>query len=321
MIVRALDRGVPEEKLAHALDVDVKVIRQRRHLLAGISLDVAELLKDKPVGHHAFQKLRKMKPIRQLEVAELMVSVNNYAYQLRQGVSAGDRPSLSISTAPERAEARRRASQPNKWRVSSGKWRPSRKTTRSWRLRTATTCWCSSWRLDFWSACWAKPEIERFPPPATRNSWRRSAPSYRATSCTRPDGRRLGRGRRPCTRAPGPFKRRDRRRSRRVRRIKDGGGNGGEPAHSLAGPITTRSAARRRLMAARKTRRAGQSRNRPRRAYRPLRCQGWGWSVRDRLARWGTRARSRPRRIGLRPSRCRDEARAKAIWRTVGQGC
>ena len=46
MIVRALDRGVPEEKLARALNVDVKVIRQRRHLLAGISADVAELLKD-----------------------------------------------------------------------------------------------------------------------------------------------------------------------------------------------------------------------------------------------------------------------------------
>ncbi len=76
MIVRALDRGVSEEKLARALNVDVKVIRQRRHLLAGITADVAELLKDKPVGHHAFQKLRKMKPIRQLEAAELMVSAN-----------------------------------------------------------------------------------------------------------------------------------------------------------------------------------------------------------------------------------------------------
>jgi len=80
MIVRALERGVSEEKLARALSVDVKVIRQRRHLLCGISSEVAELLKDRPVGHHAFQKLRKMKPIRQLEVAELMVSANNYTF-------------------------------------------------------------------------------------------------------------------------------------------------------------------------------------------------------------------------------------------------
>lgn len=78
MIVRALERGVSEEKLARALNVDTKVIRQRRHLLNGISQDVAELLKDKPVGHVAFQKLRKMKPIRQLEVAELMIAANNF---------------------------------------------------------------------------------------------------------------------------------------------------------------------------------------------------------------------------------------------------
>ncbi len=35
MIVRALERGVPEEKLAREFNVDVKVIGQRRHLLAG----------------------------------------------------------------------------------------------------------------------------------------------------------------------------------------------------------------------------------------------------------------------------------------------
>jgi hypothetical protein len=80
MIVRALERGVSEEKLARALNVDVKVIQQRRHLLSGISSEVAELLKDRPIGHYTFQKLRKMKPIRQLEVAELMVSANNYTF-------------------------------------------------------------------------------------------------------------------------------------------------------------------------------------------------------------------------------------------------
>lgn len=92
MIVRALDRGVPEEKLARALNVDVKVIRQRRHLLAGICPDVAELLKDKPVGHHAFQKLRKMKPIRQLDVAELMVWANNYTVSYAKALLATSKP-------------------------------------------------------------------------------------------------------------------------------------------------------------------------------------------------------------------------------------
>lgn len=92
MIVRALERGVSEGKLARALNVDVKVIRQRRHLLSGISQDVAELLKDKPVGHNAFQKLRKMKPIRQLEVAELMVSANNYTSSYAKALLATSKP-------------------------------------------------------------------------------------------------------------------------------------------------------------------------------------------------------------------------------------
>jgi len=92
MIVRALERGVSEEKLARALNVDVKVIRARRHLLSGISQDVAELLKDKPVGHNAFQKLRKMKPIRQLEVAELMVSANNYTSSYAKALLATSKP-------------------------------------------------------------------------------------------------------------------------------------------------------------------------------------------------------------------------------------
>ena len=92
MIVRAIERGVSEERLARALNVDVKVIRQRRNLLAGISPEVAELLKDKPVGHHAFQKLRKMRPLRQLEVAELMVSANNYSANYAKALLATTKP-------------------------------------------------------------------------------------------------------------------------------------------------------------------------------------------------------------------------------------
>jgi RepB plasmid partitioning protein/ParB-like nuclease domain len=108
MIVRALERGVPEEKLARALSVDVKVIRQRRHLLCGISSEVAELLKDRPVGHHAFQKLRKMKPIRQLEVAELMVSLLVAWHGALLGRLTHDGFEWRWKSAPQRTAARSR---------------------------------------------------------------------------------------------------------------------------------------------------------------------------------------------------------------------
>jgi hypothetical protein len=92
MIVRALERGVREKKLARA-QCRREIIRQRRHLLSGISTDVAELLKDKPVGHYAFRKLRKIKPIRQLEIAELMVSANNYTINYANARLATTKPS------------------------------------------------------------------------------------------------------------------------------------------------------------------------------------------------------------------------------------
>lgn len=92
MIVRAIERGVSEAKLARALDVDIASIRVRRHMLNGIHDDVAELLKDKPVGIHAFQKLKKMKAMRQLEVAELMISANNYSANYARALLVTTKP-------------------------------------------------------------------------------------------------------------------------------------------------------------------------------------------------------------------------------------
>lgn len=78
MILKAVDRGVSEERLAKALNVDVSSIRKKRHLLEGICPEAAELLKDKHIGLNAFTELRKMTPMRQIEAAEVMVAMNRY---------------------------------------------------------------------------------------------------------------------------------------------------------------------------------------------------------------------------------------------------
>lgn len=91
MIVRALERGVSEEKLARALKVDVKGIKRRRNLLDGVTPEVVELLKDRAVNPVAFDVLRKMKPMRQVEVAELMVSVGNFTSAYAQALLAATR--------------------------------------------------------------------------------------------------------------------------------------------------------------------------------------------------------------------------------------
>lgn len=89
MIVRALERGVPEEKIAQALDVDVKHVRRRRAMLDGICSEVAHLLGDKRVAPRAFDFIRKMKPLRQIEVAELMLASGNYTASYMEMLLAG----------------------------------------------------------------------------------------------------------------------------------------------------------------------------------------------------------------------------------------
>ncbi|WP_460989409.1 plasmid partitioning protein RepB C-terminal domain-containing protein [Sphingobium sp. TomTYG45] len=79
MILNAIQKGVPEERLARALNVNIANIRAKRNLLLGICPEAADLLKDKHVPLAAFTELRKMKPLRQIECAELMVAMNRYS--------------------------------------------------------------------------------------------------------------------------------------------------------------------------------------------------------------------------------------------------
>jgi ParB-like chromosome segregation protein Spo0J len=91
MIVRALERGVPAEKLAKALDISLDQIRRRRTMLDGICAEVVELLKDRNVNPATFDVIRKMKPIRQIEVAELMSSVGNFTSSYAKALLAATR--------------------------------------------------------------------------------------------------------------------------------------------------------------------------------------------------------------------------------------
>lgn len=91
MIVRALERGVSEEKLARALDVDVKAIQRRRSLLDGVTPEVVDLLKTRNVNPVTFDVLRKMRPMRQVEAAELMLSANNFTSAYAKALLAATR--------------------------------------------------------------------------------------------------------------------------------------------------------------------------------------------------------------------------------------
>jgi ParB-like chromosome segregation protein Spo0J len=91
MIVRAIERGVSEDKLARALNLDVKAIKRRRTLLDGICPEVVDQLKDKSVSARTFVVLRKMKPMRQIEATELMSTAGNYSSSYSTALLAATR--------------------------------------------------------------------------------------------------------------------------------------------------------------------------------------------------------------------------------------
>jgi hypothetical protein len=82
---------VPEERLAKALDVDIGVIRRRSLMLERICPEVVDMLKDKTLTRSTFDILRKMRPMRQIEVAELMSTANNFTLGYSKALLAATR--------------------------------------------------------------------------------------------------------------------------------------------------------------------------------------------------------------------------------------
>jgi len=89
MIRRAIERGVPEEKIAKALDINPQSVRRKVRMLNGICDETVAILKDKPCPMAVFEILRKMKPLRQFEAAELLVNANNYSVAYASAILAG----------------------------------------------------------------------------------------------------------------------------------------------------------------------------------------------------------------------------------------
>lgn len=78
MIMKAINCGVEEERIAKTLAIDVAKIREKRQLTKGICEEAVDLLKDKHITPNALRQLKGVRPLRQIEMAEMMVAVNNY---------------------------------------------------------------------------------------------------------------------------------------------------------------------------------------------------------------------------------------------------
>lgn len=88
MIVRALERGVPEAKVAAAMSLDVVSIKRRVRMLDGICEEAAAQLSDRHCPLAVFDVLRKMTPLRQVAAAEMMVQYNNFSVAYASAILA-----------------------------------------------------------------------------------------------------------------------------------------------------------------------------------------------------------------------------------------
>lgn len=106
MILKALDAGVPEDRLAAALNRSLSTIRMSRTMLKDICPEALELLKDKPVATAAFALLKQVKPLRQIEMAELMNKMKNYSKSYAAGLVSRTKAEMVADQAPAKRPTR-----------------------------------------------------------------------------------------------------------------------------------------------------------------------------------------------------------------------
>jgi hypothetical protein len=110
MIVKAVNNGVSLERLAVVLNMPLRVVQASMNLLKGIHPDAAELLKDKNICPKALRLFRRVNGNRQIEMAEMMVTMNNYVAGYAEAMVLGtpqhqlvnpDEPKKKAGMSPE----------------------------------------------------------------------------------------------------------------------------------------------------------------------------------------------------------------------------
>lgn len=95
LILRALAKHRIDH-VARALGVQVECVERSRDLLNGLSDDALGALQDKNVTLATIEILGKMNPSRQMEVAELMIAMNNFSGKIARCLLAGSAEKILV---------------------------------------------------------------------------------------------------------------------------------------------------------------------------------------------------------------------------------
>ena len=94
MILKAIDKGVREEDLAQALNVNVSHIRAKRDLMNGICPEAVSIMKDHPFAPIVIRILRKMKPTQQITAVQQMIRLGNFSERMATHILITTPPDL-----------------------------------------------------------------------------------------------------------------------------------------------------------------------------------------------------------------------------------
>jgi len=108
MIAKAVNNGVPVERIASALHKSVRDIKEWLNMLKGINPEAVEMLKDKQICPGTIHVLRKVISMRQIEIAELMISANNYTKGYAEALLLGTPKDMLVD--PEAVKVKSRMS-------------------------------------------------------------------------------------------------------------------------------------------------------------------------------------------------------------------
>ncbi len=101
--------AVSLERIAKTLNVNVETIKRKRDLLIGICPEAVEILKNRKASAGAIRELKRVRPMRQIEMAEVMVASNNFTAAYAKCLVLASSPDQLLEpdqqAAPKGAEA------------------------------------------------------------------------------------------------------------------------------------------------------------------------------------------------------------------------
>ena len=96
MILKAVKNGLSPERIAKTLNIDVKKILNDMNATEGIDEKAKDILKASPVSNGVLNALKKVKSIRQIQIAEAMLNNHNFGIDYVKGLILSTQASLRV---------------------------------------------------------------------------------------------------------------------------------------------------------------------------------------------------------------------------------